>query len=67
MHHETITQLSLVLGCYSWLKQDFEADFDNIEHVCIMNDNWDFDSFWRKISAQKDIDTSEQHQSFAEA
>jgi hypothetical protein len=59
--------LSLVFGCFSWLKQVFEVDFDNIEYVSIMNDNWDFDSFWRKISVQKDIDTSEQHQSFAEA
>jgi len=31
------------IGCYSWIKQEFEADFDNVEHVSIMNDNWDFD------------------------
>ena len=63
MHHETITQLSLVFGCYSWINQDFEADFDNIEHVGIMNDNWDFDCFGGKISAQKGIGTSGPHQS----
>ena len=63
MHHETFTQLSLVLGYYSWLKQDFEAVFDNIEHVSIMNDNWDLDNIWGKISPQKGIDTSGPHQS----
>lgn len=62
MHHETITQLSLFFGCYSWIKQEFEADFDNIEHVSIMNDNWDFGCFWGKISAQKGIGTSGPHQ-----
>ena len=30
VHHETITQLSLVFGCYSWIKGDFEVGFDNI-------------------------------------
>ena len=65
MHHETITQLSLVFGCYSWIKRDFEADFDNIENVSIMNDNWDFDNILGKISAQKGIATSGPHQSLA--
>jgi len=65
VHHETITQLSLVFGCYSWIKQDFEADFDNIEHISIMNDNWDFGCFWGKISVQKGIGTSGPHQSLA--
>jgi hypothetical protein len=65
VHHETITQLSLVFGCYSWIKQEFEADFDNVEHVSIMNDNRDFGCFWGKISAQKDIGTSGPHQSLA--
>ena len=55
--------MSLVFGCYSWKKQEFEADFDNIEHVSIMNDNWDFGCFWGKISAQKGIGTEEPHQS----
>ena len=65
MHHETITQLSLIFGCYSWIEQDFEADFDNIEHVGIMNDNWNFGCFWGKISAQKGIGTSGPHHSLA--
>jgi len=63
VHHETITQLSLIFGYYSWIKQDFEAGFDNIEHVSIMNDNWDFGCFWGKISAQKGIGPSGPHQS----
>lgn len=63
MRHETITQLSLVFGCYSWIKRDFEADFDNIEHVSIMNDNWDYGCLGVKISAQKGIGTSGPHQS----
>ena len=63
MHHETITQLSLVFGCYSWIKQDFEADFDNVEHVSIMNDNWDSDNNLAKISVQKGIATAGPHQS----
>jgi len=58
VRHETITQLSLLFDCYSWIKQDFEADFDNIEHVSIMNDTWDFDNILGKISAQKSIGTS---------
>jgi phospholipase C len=63
VNHVTITQLSLVFGCYSWIKQDFEADFDNIEHVSIMNDNWNFDNNLGKISAQKGIGATEPHQS----
>jgi hypothetical protein len=63
VHHETITQLSLVFGRYSWIKRDFEADFVNIEHVSIMNDNWDFCCVSGKISAQKGIATSGPHQS----
>jgi hypothetical protein len=63
VHHDTITQLSLVFGYYSWINQKFEADFDNIEHVSIMNDNWDFGCFWGKISAQKGIGTEEPRQS----
>ena len=65
MHHETITQLSLLFGCYLWIKRDFEADFDNIEHVSIMNDNWDFDNNLGEISAKKGIETSGPHQSLA--
>ena len=61
----TNTQLSLLFGCYLWIKQDFEADFDNIEHVSIMNDNWDFNNILGEISAQKDIGTSGPHQSLA--
>ena len=63
MHHDTITQLSLVFGYYSWINQEFEVDFDNIEHVSIMNDNWGFGCFEGKISAQKGIGTEEPHQS----
>ena len=62
-HNATITQLSLVFGCYSWINQDFEADYDNIEHVSIMNDNWDFDNNLGKISVQKGRGTSGSHQS----
>ena len=41
-------------GCYSWIKRDFEADFVNIEHVSIMNDNWDFDCFfWGGVRFQR--------------
>ena len=36
---ENIQKVRLVFGCYSWIKREFEADFDNIEHVSIMNDN----------------------------
>jgi hypothetical protein len=57
--------LSLLFGCYSWIKQKFEADFDNIEHVSIMNDNWDYGCFLGKISAQRGIGTSGPHQSLA--
>jgi len=46
VRHETITQSSLLFGCYSQIKQDFEADFDNIEHLSKMNDNWDYGCFW---------------------
>ena len=63
MHHDTITQLNLVFGYYSWINQEFEADFDNVEHVSIMNDNWDFDNNLGKISVQKGRGTSGPHQS----
>ena len=65
MHHETITQLSLLFGCYSWIKRDFEADFDNIEYVSIMNGNWDFNNNLGEISAKKGIGTSGAHQNLA--
>ena len=55
--------MSLLFGCYSWIKQEFEADFDNIEHVSIMNDNWDFGYYWGIISAQRGIGTSGPHHS----
>ena len=38
-------------------------DFDNIEYVSIMNDNWDLDNICGKISPQKGIGTSGPHQS----
>jgi phospholipase C len=63
VRHETITQLSLLFGYCSWIKRDFEANFDNIEHVSIMNDNWDFDNNLGEISAKKGIETSGPHQS----
>ena len=63
MHHETITQLSILFGCYSLIKRDFEADFNNIEYVSIMNDNWDFDYILGEISAHKGIDITKPHQS----
>ena len=39
--HSPFTVEAFFLGCYSWIKQEFEANFDNIEHVSIMNDNWE--------------------------